>query len=120
MCRIDSLLRKLIRLEYLIFQTLYTFFSIFSLNFSFTHSTLYDLCFQVLTTTFPFLAFSTFSFLCLFLQLYKRKYKSRTGGGRYSIFPGKGEKLIWGSWHFIGVLDNPLETMLYYLTLISL
>ena len=26
----------------------------------------------------------------------------------------------WGSWHFIGGLDNHLETMLYYLTLIIL
>ena len=68
MCRIDSQLKKLIRLKYLILETPYTFFSIFSWYFSFTHTQ--SLCFQVLATTaFPFLAFPTFPFLCLFLQL---------------------------------------------------
>ena len=38
-------------------------------------------------------------------------------GGRYSIFLGRGENLIWGTLHFIGGLDNHLETMLYYLSL---
>ena len=38
----------------------------------------------------------------------------RRGGGRYSqIFLGRGKNLIWGTWHFIGGLDNHLETMLY-------
>ena len=31
-----------------------------------------------------------------------------------------GRTLYGGSWHFMGGLDNPLETMLYYLILISL
>ena len=31
-----------------------------------------------------------------------------------------GRTLHGGTWHFMGELDNPLETMLYYLTLISL
>ena len=56
MCRIDSQLKKLIRLKYLILETPYTFFSIFSWYFSFTQ-------------LFLFLAFPTFPFLCLFLQL---------------------------------------------------
>ena len=56
MCRIDSQLKKLIRLKYLILETPYTFFSIFSWYFSFTQ-------------LFIFLAFPTFPFLCLFLQL---------------------------------------------------
>ena len=38
MCRIDSQLKKLIRLKCLIFGTPYTFFSIFSWYFSFTHT----------------------------------------------------------------------------------
>ena len=71
MCRIDSQLKKLIRLKYLILETPYTFFSIFSWYFIVLHTlTSYHLCFQALTTTnFPFLAFPTFPFLCLFLQL---------------------------------------------------
>ena len=44
------------------------------------------------------------------------------GRGKYSnsIFLGRRENLIWGTWYFIGGLDNPLETTLYYHTLISL
>ena len=38
MCRIDNQLKKLIRLKYLILETPYTFFSIFSWYFSFTHT----------------------------------------------------------------------------------
>ena len=64
MCRIDSQLKKLIRLKYLILKTPYTFFSIFSWYFIvFTHLTSYRLCFEVLTvTTFHFMAFLTFHF----------------------------------------------------------
>ena len=75
MCRIDSQLKKLIRLKYLILETPYTFFSIFKWYFIVLHTlnvrSLSDhSCFQVLTTTtFPFLTFPTFPFLCLFLQL---------------------------------------------------
>ena len=72
MCRIDIQLKKIIRLKYLILETPYTFFSIFSWFFSFTHLTLYHLCFQVLTTTtFPFLAFPTFPFVFLFSNFKK-------------------------------------------------
>ena len=56
MCRIDSQLKKLIRFKYLVLETPYTIFSIFSGYFSFTP--LNDL------TPFP-----TFPFLCLCLQL---------------------------------------------------
>ena len=41
------------------------------------------------------------------------------GGERYSVFLGKGKKLICGNLAFIGGLDYHLDTMLYYLTLIS-
>ena len=35
-------------------------------------------------------------------------------------FLGREENLIWGHLAFYWGLDNPLETMLYYLTLINL
>ena len=38
MCRIDSRLKTLIHLKYLILETTYTFFSIFSWHFSFKHT----------------------------------------------------------------------------------
>ena len=41
------------------------------------------------------------------------------GGERYSIFSGRWENHIGWTWHFIGGLENPLEIMLHYLTLIS-
>ena len=71
MCRIDSQLKKLIRLKYLIIETPCTFFSIFRWYFIvFTHLTFNHLCYQILTTTtFPFLVCPIFPFLCLFLQL---------------------------------------------------
>ena len=73
MYRINIELKKLIRLKYLIVQTPYTFFSIFSWYFIvFTHLTSYRLCFQVLTiTTFPFMAFLTFPFcVCFYNFIY--------------------------------------------------
>ena len=73
MHRINSELKKLIRLKYLIVETPYTFFSIFSWYFIvFTHLTSYRLCFQVLTiTTFPFMAFLTFPFcVCFYNFIY--------------------------------------------------
>ena len=74
MCRIDIQLKKIIRLKYFILETPYAFFSIFSWFFSFTHLTLYHLCFLVLTTTtFPFLAFPTFPFVFLFYKFKKEK-----------------------------------------------
>ena len=39
--------------------------------------------------------------------------KAAFKGGRYSIFPGRGEP-------YVGGLGNPLETMLYHLLLLSL
>ena len=43
-------------------------------------------------------------------------------GGRRDIqyFWGRARPLYGRTWHFIEGLDNYLETMLYYLTLISL
>ena len=39
---------------------------------------------------------------------------------RYSTFPRRGRTSYGRTSHFMEALDNPLETMLYYLTLISL
>ena len=36
------------------------------------------------------------------------------------MIPGRKENLIWGDLAFYGGSDSPLETMLYYVTLISL
>ena len=37
------------------------------------------------------------------------------------MFLGRGERTFYGgTWHFMGGLDSTLETMLYYLTLVSL
>ena len=38
----------------------------------------------------------------------------------FNIYGKVGEPYIRETWHFIDGLDNHLETMLYYLTLISL
>ena len=72
LCRIDSKLKKVIRLKHLMFEISYTFFSIFSWFFISLSS--YHLCFQVLTiTAFPFLVFPTFPFLCLCFTALKQK-----------------------------------------------
>ena len=42
------------------------------------------------------------------------------GGGDIQYFSEGGKTLNGENWHFIGELDNHLETILYYLTLISL
>ena len=44
--------------------------------------------------------------------------KGKVGDIQY--FRDGGTTLSGGTWHFMGGFDNPLETMLYYLTLISL
>ena len=64
-------MKKVIRLKYLIPEIRNTCFSIFGWYFIVLRKlTSYHLCFQALTTTnFPFLAFPTFPFLCLLLQL---------------------------------------------------
>ena len=77
MFRIDSPLKKLIRLKYLILETPYTFFSIFSWYFIVLHKLNFlspiHLCFQALTiATFPFLAFLTF-LLCVFFFITLKK-----------------------------------------------
>ena len=81
MCWIDSQSKKLIHLKYLILETPYTFFSIFSWNSSFTHTE------RSVTYVFrywqqqPFLVLFKWYrenvvifLLCLFLQLWKWKY----------------------------------------------
>ena len=90
MCRIDSQLKKLIRLKYLILETPYTFFSIFSWYSVVLHTLIFTMFSG--TATFPFLAFLTFPFFVC----------------------------IWGTWYSIGGLDKPLKIILYYLTLVSL
>ena len=42
------------------------------------------------------------------------------GGGDIQYFWEEGRTLYEGTWNFIGGLDNHLESMLYYLTLIIL
>ena len=41
-------------------------------------------------------------------------------GRDIQYFQKGGRTLYGGTWHFIGGLDNPLETLIYHLTLISL
>ena len=129
MYRIYCQLKTMIRLKYLFLETPYTFFSIFSWCFSFTHTTLYHLFFLVLAiTNFHFLAFPIFPFLCFFLHLWKRKYlllnifsidlinlrnttnlnSSLEGGELYNISRKWGGELHTGELAFYGRLDNPL------------
>ena len=68
MYRIDSQLKKLIRLKYLILGTLYTFFSIFSWYFVVLNSFNFlspMLCFHVFFFGFPSLSFFVFVFTTL-------------------------------------------------------
>ena len=74
MCRIDSQLKKLIRLKYLILETPYTFFSIFSWYFSFTQLTLYHL-FSGINNNFLFWLFQTFFFWACFYNFKKNIFK---------------------------------------------
>ena len=67
MCRIDSQLKKLIRLKYLILETTYIFFSLFSRYFSFKHvlNTLSPMFSGINNNNFSFFGFSNFSFFCV-------------------------------------------------------
>ena len=65
MCRIDSQLKKLIRLKYLILETPYTFFSIFSWHFIVLH---------------------TLNFLSPMLSGINNKYSSFFGFSKLSFF----------------------------------
>ena len=73
MCRIHSQSKKLMRLKYLILETPYTFFSIFSSYFIVLHTlNLPSTMFSVINNyNFSFLAFPTFSSLCLFYNFKK-------------------------------------------------
>ena len=148
-------------LKYLILETPYNFFSIFSWYFIVLHilNFLSPMFSGINNNNFSFFGFSNLSFLCLLLQLSERKcflkiflaliwYCSKSkhfnitekglwlanqlrkqcqfkqqplrGAEPYSIFLARGRTVYGGTWHFMGELDNLLETMLYNLTLISL
>ena len=75
MCRIDSQLKKLIRLKYLILETPYTFFSIFSWYFIVLHTLnfLSPMFSGINNNNFSFFGFSNFSsFLFVFTTLIKK------------------------------------------------
>ena len=69
MCRIDSQLKKLIRLKCFILETPYTYFSIFSWYFIVLHTPnfLSSMFSGINNNNFSFLAFPTFSVWRLFL-----------------------------------------------------
>ena len=141
MCRIESHLKKLIHLKYLILETPYIFFSIFRWYFIVLHTLNFlSPMFLGINNNFSFYEFSNLSFFVFVFTTLMKKISilnifstdlillqinlgntanlnsnlCRRGGGRYSqIFLGRGKNLIWGTWHFIGGLDNHLETMLY-------
>ena len=73
MCRIDSQLKKLIHLKYLILETLYTFFSIFSWYFIVLHTLnfLSPMFSVIVNNNLSFFGFSNLSFLCLFYNFNK-------------------------------------------------
>ena len=73
MCRIDSQLKKLIRLKYLILETPYTFFSIFSWYFIVLHTLnfLSPLFSGINNNNFSFFGFSNLSFFVCFYNFKK-------------------------------------------------
>ena len=75
MCRIDSQLKKLIRLKYLILETPYTFFSIFSWYFIVLHTLNFlSSMFSVTNNdNFFFFGFSNVSFFMFVFRALKRK-----------------------------------------------
>ena len=71
MCRIDSQLKNLIRLKYLIYETPYTFFSIFIWYFSFTHTS--PMFSDIASNNFSFFGFSNrFFFVFVFTTFFKK------------------------------------------------
>ena len=69
-------------------KSMHTFFSIFSWYFSFIHLSSYHLCFQVLrTTTFPFLAFLIFLFLCVCFYNFKKEHIFKYFQHLFNIIP---------------------------------
>ena len=75
MCRIDSQLKKLIRLKYLILETPYTFFFIFSWYFTVFHTLnfLSPMFSGINNNNFSFFCFSKLSFFMLVLTTLKKK-----------------------------------------------
>ena len=76
MYRIDSQLKKLIRLKYLILETPYNFFSIFSwyIIVLLTLNLLSPMFSSFKNNNFSLFGFSNLSFFVFFLQPWKRKY----------------------------------------------
>ena len=76
MCRIDSQLKKLIRLKHLILGTLYTFFSIFSRYCIVLHTLnfLLPMFSGINNNNFSFFGFSNFSFFVFVITTLKRQY----------------------------------------------
>ena len=75
MCRIDSQLKKLIRLKYLILETPYTFFSIFSWYFIVLHTLnfLSPMFSSINNNNFSFFGFSNHSFFVFVFATLKKK-----------------------------------------------
>ena len=71
MCRIDSQLKKMISLKYLILETPYNFLCIQLVFYSFTHTYFLSPMFSGLTTIFRFLALPTFIFCVCFYNFKK-------------------------------------------------
>ena len=72
MCRIDSQLKKLIRLKYLILETPYTFFSIFSWYFIVLHT--FDFLSPMFSGISSNLSFFVFVFTALKTKIFIFKY----------------------------------------------
>ena len=75
MCRIDNQLKKLIRLKYLILETPYTFFSIFSWYFIVLHTLnfLSPMFSGINNNNFSFFGFSNLSFFVFVFTTLKKK-----------------------------------------------
>ena len=75
MCRIDGQLKRLMRLKYLILETPYTFFSIFSWYFKVLHTLnfLSPMFSSINNNNFSFFGFSNFSFFVFVFTILKKK-----------------------------------------------
>ena len=75
MCRIDGQLKRLMRLKYLILETPYTFFSIFSWYFKVLHTLnfLSPMFSSINNNNFSFFGFSNFSFFVFVFTTWKMK-----------------------------------------------
>ena len=73
MCRIDRQLKKLIRSKYLITETPYTFFSIFSILVLHTLNTLSPVFSGISNNKFSFFGFSKFFFVGVCFYNFKKE-----------------------------------------------